>query len=206
MGHKDTKFSLGTEEMSLLANTHFFEQKRMVLNLIVQWLGELESTYMQIAGDHTLVVPKEALQKRGKISRGENYRGLPYLILDHPAYFSKQGIFAFRTLIWWGNPISITFHISGEYLQKFKMKLVAGLPKQNLTNLFICINTNQFEHHFESNNYILLHDFISKNGNLENLINERGFLKILHKMPLTAIHELQEQGPMFLKNILTILR
>lgn len=206
MGHKDTKFSLGSEEMSLLTNTHFFEQKRKVLNIIIQSLGDLESAYMEIAGDFSTEIPKEALQKRGKISRGENYRGLPYLILDHPAYFSKQGIFAFRTLIWWGNPISITFHISGDYLQKFKIQLVAGLPNLNLTNLFICINSNQFEHHFESNNYISLHDFISENGNPEKLMNERGFLKIMHKMPLTAIHELQVQGPIFMKNILTILR
>ncbi len=206
MGDKDTKFSLGEEEMLLLNDTHFFEQKRMVLNKIVHSLGELESEYMDIVAGFASEIPMEALQKRGKISRGENYRGLPYLILDHPAYFSKTGIFAFRTLIWWGNPISITFHISGEYLQKFKMKLVSGLPNLNLSNLFICINSNEFEHHFEATNYILLNEFLTKNGSVENLINERGFLKILHKMPLTAIHKLQNEGPQFLKNILTILK
>jgi hypothetical protein len=51
----------------------------------------------------------------GKISRGENYQLLPYIILDYPSYFSRNNIFAVRTMFWWGNFFSITLHLSGDH-------------------------------------------------------------------------------------------
>ena len=35
-----------------------------------------------------------------KIAKGENYLGLPYVILDYPRIFGKEDVFAFRTMFW----------------------------------------------------------------------------------------------------------
>lgn len=42
---------------------------------------------------------KELTATMPKISKGENYLQLPYLILDYPAIFEKNNIFALRTFL-----------------------------------------------------------------------------------------------------------
>ena len=50
-----------------------------------------------------------------KISRGENYRGLPWVILDYPRIFGREDVLAIRTMFWWGHPFSVTLHLKGRY-------------------------------------------------------------------------------------------
>ena len=67
---------------------------------------------------------KKSLNSSPKISKGENYKGLPWLVLDYPRYFNKEDIFAIRTLFWWGNFFSITLHISGKYKMRYEKKII----------------------------------------------------------------------------------
>ena len=50
-----------------------------------------------------------------KISRGENYLGLPWVILDYPRLFGREDVLAIRTMFWWGHPFSVTLHLKGRY-------------------------------------------------------------------------------------------
>lgn len=59
---------------------------------------------------------KELTATMPKISKGENYLQLPYLILDYPAIFEKNNIFALRTFFWWGNFLVSTF-MSAAYIK-----------------------------------------------------------------------------------------
>src|SRR5688572_27384845 len=117
MSPKDTKISLSNEDISLIHDTSFFERKRKIFVKISQVFGQLEEAYTNVVSKTPGTLPEEVISQKGKISRGENYRGLPYLILDYPRLFSKEGVFAFRTLFWWGHPFSFTIHISGIYLR-----------------------------------------------------------------------------------------
>ena len=40
-------------------------------------------------------------------------------MLDYPALFKKDEIFALRTMFWWGNFMSITLLLSGGYKETF---------------------------------------------------------------------------------------
>ena len=70
---------------------------------------------------------KELTATMPKISKGENYLQLPYLILDYPAIFEKNNIFALRTFFWWGNFFSINLHISGIYKTAFQDTLLKNI-------------------------------------------------------------------------------
>ena len=61
----------------------------------------------------SLRLPEAVIQSSPKITRGENYQLLPYVILDYPRCFQKEQVFAIRTMFWWGKGISITLHVSG---------------------------------------------------------------------------------------------
>lgn len=50
-----------------------------------------------------------------KISRGENYRGLPWVMLDYPRVWGREDILAIRTMFLWGHGFSVTLHLKGRY-------------------------------------------------------------------------------------------
>lgn len=50
-----------------------------------------------------------------KVSRGENYRGLPWVMLDFPRVFGRADVFAIRTMFWWGHGFNITLHLKGTF-------------------------------------------------------------------------------------------
>ena len=94
---------------------------------------------------------KELTATIPKISKGENYHRLPYLILDHPAVFDKNNIFALRTFFWWGNFFSINLHLSGTYKTSLQHTLLKNI--NGCEDLYYCINENEWHHHFEDNNF-----------------------------------------------------
>ena len=91
-----------------------------------------------------------------KISKGENYKGLPYLVLDYPRYFGKDDHFAIRSMFWWGNFFSITLHLSGIYKKMYENKIEASFTLLKEESFFIGISDDQWEHHFETSNYLPL--------------------------------------------------
>ncbi|HMU24108.1 MAG: hypothetical protein JST57_04365 [Bacteroidetes bacterium] len=114
-----------------------------------------------------------------KISRGENYLQLPYLILDHPAIFDKNNIFALRTFFWWGNFFSINLHLSGTYKKTFEPILASNV--KNHKNLYYCISEDEWQHHFETGNF----KKIPASFNSADFY-ERKFIKLAFKYPLKS--------------------
>jgi hypothetical protein len=177
MRSKDTKYSLSTDELELLSDPSFFIKKKQVTTKISELFGELESHYDSVCNEHASCLPEAVLKRRGKISRGENYKGLPYVILDFPATFTKEGVFAFRTLMWWGHPFSFTFHVAGIYLQQYASGLCDYLAVAD-ENTAVCINAHQWEHHQEATNYIPVNEFLSVHKNSNDYFKNRGFMKL----------------------------
>ncbi len=202
MGSKDTKISLNPDQLLLLSDTSFFIQKKLVTERIIEMFGQLESEFATVIEKYASVLPEPVLRRRGKISRGENYRGLPYVILDYPAYFGKEGVFAFRSLLWWGHPLSFTFHLSGCYSDQFIADFFSALTSFD-KDIKICINNDQWEHHQEASNYMLLNDFIAGPDCHVDYFREKGFFKLSKTLPLENHEALLETGVAFLESILS---
>ena len=114
----DAKIQLSPEESGLLMNSRWILTKNEVIRKLGDFLGELsEHFHSSVQGKN---FPPELLVQHPKISKGENFRGLPYIVLDYPRYFSKEHLFAIRTMAWWGKYFSITLHLKGIYLQRYK--------------------------------------------------------------------------------------
>jgi len=113
-----------------------------------------------------------------KISKGENYEGLPYVIMDYPAYFSKENIFAIRTMFWWGNFFSVSLHLSGGNF-RFNNELDKQLSYLKEKAFFICVNESQWQHSFDPSNYNSA--FLLDNKKYYEIL-ERDFFKISKKI------------------------
>lgn len=131
-----------------MQNASVILTKNSVLNKIKGGLEELQQLQVDTldeSGDALIFsVPP-------KISKGENYRGLPFLILDHPRYSSGPDLFFIRHMFWWGNFFSSTLHLAGEYCDRFRENIIDAYPL--LTHYSVGINTDPWEHHFEDSNY-----------------------------------------------------
>lgn len=78
-------------------------------------LGQLSADLQSVWNPVALHLP-ELLQQGPKLSNGEKYDNLPWLMLDFPRKLTgNEGFFALRTFFWWGNYFSIQLILSGRF-------------------------------------------------------------------------------------------
>lgn len=197
------KIRLSSKEMELVTNADWILTK----NGILQKTKELLETVLQeqqiIAATYKTRLPAEIFQVSPKISKGENYKGLPYLVLDFPRHFDKENIFAIRTMFWWGNFFSMTLHLSGSYKQQFEEKIFASFSVLREQEFFLCTNDDEWEHHFEPDNYLSLEDMSQKQ--LPAHTRQKRFLKLARKIPVEKWSEAAVLLPLQFNGLLRLL-
>jgi hypothetical protein len=205
MGDKDTKFSLSNSEVALLKDVSFFHSKRALTDRIVVIFNNLEESLIQASTKYAAIIPASAMIRKGKISKGENYLGLPYMVLDFPSSFQKDNIFAFRTMMWWGHAFTCTLHLSGQYLNLMKPDFCDNNLSETAEDIYVCINADMWLHHHEPSNYIQLKEFRTSFGSISEHAKKQGFLKISIRIPIDQTSELKEKGTIFFVNVLNQL-
>ena len=148
-------------------------------------------------------MPEEVISIHSKISKGENYEGLPYLVLDCPRYFKGENIFAIRTMFWWGNFFSITLQLSGVYKNKFEKKFIDAFNVLKKEKFYFCHNAGQWEHHFEKTNYIPVNKLTDER--FKKLLRKNSFTKLAQKVPLEKWNEANKILLEHYKKIIKIL-
>ncbi|GJM30518.1 MAG: hypothetical protein DHS20C17_31530 [Cyclobacteriaceae bacterium] len=141
-----------SKELQYIQDQQFLLTKIEIGKKILQLLGSVEQQLQPIIKKHSW--PEGVMAKSGKISKGELYLGLPYYVLDYPRSFSKEGVFAFRTMFWWGNFFSSTLQISGSYLEQKRLVLRNSISGIHSSKAYICVNESPWEHHFQPTNYL----------------------------------------------------
>lgn len=174
--------NFSNKELSYLQDTDFLLTKWEMMHRVRQLMREAEKLIKKDIHRFQRVFPEDTLDTAGKISKGENYHGLPYIVLDYPRNFSKEHIFVFRTMFWWGHYFSATLHLQGEYLNQFKPQLVSSLPQLQSAGYYICVHDNPWEYHFNADNYQPLADFSVADFQTE--LDGRAFTKLSRKVPL----------------------
>ena len=154
------KIRLSSEEEALVATADWILTKNRVIQKINLLLSTVQTSQQQLL-QPIAIFGDEILKSSLKISKGENYKGLPWLVLDYPRYFNKEDVFAIRTLFWWGNFFSITLHLSGNYKTKYEKRIIDSFESLKREYFSVCINEDQWEHHFETTNYLPVHDLNS---------------------------------------------
>jgi hypothetical protein len=176
-----SKLMLSDDELQLVNNTEWILTKRKIIEKVNLLLGHVSEQQKLVIENEKGWLPDSILKSTPKIAKGENYLQLPYQLLDYPRCFDGDNIFAVRTMFWWGNFFSITLHLSGEYKKIFQQKINENI-KSVKQDIFICINENQWQHHFEADNYIEAKKL--SEGELLKLIVEKPFIKLALKFPL----------------------
>lgn len=179
--NKVPKIHLSTLERELMQNKEWILTKRSVIQKVYELFGDMHIVYKEVCIHSQFYIPGFAESSSAKISKGENYEGLPYVIMDYPASFSRENIFAIRTMFWWGNFFSMSLHLSGKNF-RLKNDFDRSLPYLEEKDFFICINESQWQHSFDSSNYISM--FLLDNKKKYEIL-EKDFFKISKKIELS---------------------
>jgi hypothetical protein len=179
---KETKIQLLPAEIELVSNAGFILTKNAILDKLKYMLEEIQRKQQNILKDYAANLPPEILKTSPKISRGENYKGLPWLVLDNPRHFIPKNIFAIRTMFWWGNFFSVTLHLSGHYKNELEKKIPDHLPLLREKGFFISCGQHEWEHDVSSDEYVKIAD--ADMDELSRAMASEDFLKLAKTYPV----------------------
>lgn len=192
---------LTEKQKKYLNDRDFLLNKHSISEFLVSELSVLEEALKQEIQSADFQFPRGTFTKSGKISKGENYKGLPFFILDYPRLFTHSDMFAYRNMIWWGHEISFSLLLQGRSLEQFRKQLISSF---NLVeNFYFCIHDDPWEYHFEADNYRLVKSIGS--NDYENQVQKRDFIKLAKKIPLSELDNMTEHSIAFFKELLMIM-
>ena len=170
-----TKIVLSDKELSIVKDPGYILTKHAITQKVSDLFAGMVPVISTALIEKGIILPESAAASLPKIFKGENYRQLPYIMLDYPRYFKGEDIFAVRTMFWWGNCFSITLHIAGACKDAFEKRITDNLFKQP-PGLFVCVHTYQWHHHFGEDNYQPAGHFNSIQ--LKSIWKETRFIKL----------------------------
>jgi hypothetical protein len=147
------KIRLSAKEQELVVNAGFILTKNAIQAKAWLLLEQLQNQQQELLLQYTSLLPPEAIKTPAKISKGENYRGLPYLVLDQPRHFDREHVFTIRTIFWWGHFFSSTLHLSGKFKDQYGKYILEAFEVLREQGYSVCINEDEWEHHFGYDNY-----------------------------------------------------
>ena len=149
------KVTLSPKELELVNDPGWILTKNAIIEKVYGLFGGLSEVYRDALEKNILMAKQGAGFRSPKIAKGEQYEGLPWVMLDHPRCFDGENIFAIRSFFWWGNFCSINLLLSGSYRETYAASVEdyfsAGIQQRR--NWFICVKDDPWQHHFREDNY-----------------------------------------------------
>jgi hypothetical protein len=173
-----SKIRLSPSELELVSNAAIILTKNRIIQKAVGVLEILQDEISQDADNF----PSAIFSISPKISKGENYLGLPYAILDFPRIAEKENLCFIRSMFWWGNFFSTTLLVTGSFRKRIQENSVEVYESLRPSNYYISISDDPWVHHFEKDNYQPISDF--NHQKFKKMMDESPFIKIATKFPL----------------------
>lgn len=184
------KIQFSPPEMDLMCNAGIILAKNKVLHGIRSLFEELEDNLVKQGYYTDNEYLKQLFTAAPKISRGEQYLGLPYFVLDYPRQFDAVNIFAIRTLFWWGHEFSSTLHLAGNYKQELQEQIASAYAMLAKHRYFVGVNEDPWQHHFGEDNYLPVYEM--DEATFRNYCFAFDHLKLAKPFRLTDVHFVHE--------------
>lgn len=197
----ETKLMLSDPELKIVRDSELILTKHRIIHCVYELFNTQVNNIKPILNNLPIGIHPGIIESMPKISKGENYLRFPFVMLDYPALFGKD-IFSLRTMFWWGNFFSVTLHLSGKYTDEYVGKIMSNMP-DHATDLFICINPEQWQHHFQPSNYLPVTSLSQER--IHEILIGRKFIKIAMKFELSHWNEMNDLLPRAYNKILGLL-
>jgi hypothetical protein len=188
---EQTKIHLLASEMEMVSSPEIILTKNAILQKIKNFFEQIQIKQQDILKDYVSQLPQDVLRTSPKISRGENYKGLPWLVLDNPRHFQHNNIFAIRTMFWWGNFFSITLQLSGNNKTNILKKLFQNILLLKENQFYVYTGNDEWEHDLDPSSYKKLAALAV--NELENIVSANNFLKLAIKLPIDSLEAIEDK-------------
>ena len=148
-----SKIQLSAEEMQLVTNSAWILTKHRVIEKVYRIFGNVSEQMQLYIEKRQGLLPPQVLLLSPRITKGEQYEALPYVVLDYPRFFSKEDVFAIRCFFWWGHYFSITWHLKGKFQQQYQQKIAAAVAAGKFKQFYISTDGSEFSFHLEGKHY-----------------------------------------------------
>ena len=122
--------------------------KNSILRKVVKLFADLSAEWRQTPVPDALAAGREP-----RISKGEQYKGLPWVMLDYPRIFGKEDVAAIRTMFWWGHSFHVTLHLKGRYLQLYLPVIRSRQAELMAAGFEVGISADEWEHEHSPDTY-----------------------------------------------------
>lgn len=156
---------LSPEELRLVSDPAWILTKNSIVRKVVEMFGELSGVWREVYRHET----------DPRVFKGENYKGMPWVMLDYPRAFSKEEVLAVRTMFWWGHCFSMTLHLKGTYLRSYLPVIHAHLEELKAAGFWPGMSDDEWEHEHKPGEWEIIGTGATAN---EGVTNERSFLKL----------------------------
>jgi hypothetical protein len=188
---QQTKIQFLPAEMELVSSPDIILTKNAILQKIKSFFEEMQMKQQDVLKKYSSQLPEEVLRISPKISRGENYKGLPWLVLDNPRHFQHNNIFAIRTMFWWGNFFSITLHVSGNNKNDLLKNLTGNVSLLAKNDFYIYNGTKEWEHDIDPDSYKKLSGINEEE--LQRIFSANSFLKLAVKFSIGSLEAIEDK-------------
>lgn len=146
------KIRLSKKEQEMVVDAGLILTKNRILQEWVEFFARWQEEQVKPVLEAPLLIP-EWTASSPKISRGENYQGLPWVVLDYPRAYKAGRFSALRSLFWWGQLGSMTLHVAGPFKEKLEERLLESHPLAAAAGWHICVSADEWQHHDGPANY-----------------------------------------------------
>lgn len=134
---------LSPEELDLASDSRIFELKHAIMQRVRDML---ELTLLSLT-ETTFPLPEGIGAGTAKFSKGENYRLMPYQVLDFPRFSGGGDLYLNRAVFWWGHHFTCSLTVAGRPLERIRSKLTGRL--QTLAardDILLCVAQTPWHH------------------------------------------------------------
>lgn len=196
----DGRFS--DEEIHLMSNQDIMLAKRQIMSKMADRFAQIESNFrQQIEG---IDLPSGTLLKAGKISRGENYKGQPYMVLDYPRLFTANDVLNVRLLFWWGHYFTLSLHLAGQYWEQQKPKFTNRMNLPLRPGVRFQVTGSVWENDINAADFHYISDMDTPFHQTQ--IMQSSFIKIVDYLPLDGTLKLESFSIDTFNNFVSILK
>ncbi|MEY2830235.1 MAG: hypothetical protein RIQ33_2093 [Bacteroidota bacterium] len=178
---------LSETEISAWNNSNIFKVKQNVIQCICEananTIDEIKNLNPNLFNSFRF--------KNPKISKGENYLNLPWVMADYPAYFDAENIFAYRMFYLWGTEINFFMLLKGDFLKHYQPTILSQIKNNIFENIFIYMGDDAWKHTidepYQPIKQIKIEQIIAQ-------INSYGFLKLAVNYSPDQINNIENLG------------
>jgi hypothetical protein len=200
---KVPEIDFSPDEISLIHDHRIFDLKAGIISKITRLFSGIEEQLHTDLESVKFDFPDNCRLRSGKISKGENYRNCPYLVLDYPRLFSKKDIFSIRTIFWWGHYFSNAFIIGGNSYHKYIDRFIEESERLRKTGWYLCVHHNPWKLELDDSNFRPFSDLSS--AEIMEHMKRYTFLKVAAVYPVDQYRSLDTNTTAFTSRLFSYL-